>query len=312
MATTAADLSLVVVAYHRPARLERLLGELDGTGIVIVVVDVDSDRDIDEISRRHGALVVTIQGNPGYAAAVNAGTRMVETDYVVFSNDDVILPAESLEALAAALRDGSADVAVPRVHDEHGTPVRTVQAAPNLGQFFLEWVLLPDNPVPVPGVRIEKWRRPSQREVISAASAMVVATRTTLLRERKLPEAYSLYWEESEWFHWLWIDGFSVVYCPEAPITDLGGRAVLYPDKCKLLARNAVRYFRRTRGRPQAAIAWVLVIAWQLRLVAMALVRASLRRPASSEALRCRLAGLEAAMKAWREVTARACSSNST
>jgi GT2 family glycosyltransferase len=310
--TPAADLSLVVVAYHRPACLERLLEGLDGTGIAIVVVDVEADREIDEISRRHSASVVTIEGNPGYAAAVNAGARAVETEYLVFSNDDVIVPADSLEALGAALRDGSADVAVPRVQDDHGSQVRTVQSAPGLGRFLAEWVLLPDRPLPLPGIRIEKWRQPSGQELIGAASAMVVATRTSLLRERKLPEAYTLYWEESEWFHWLRIGGFSVAYCPEALITDLGGRAVLYPDKCRLLARNAVRYFRRTRGRLQAAVAWVLVIVWQLRLVAMALVRVALRRPGSSEALRCRVAGLGAAAQAWREVTAHANSTTKT
>lgn len=302
VSTTQGDLSLVVVAYHRPGSLDLLLAELDGSGTSIVVANVEGDLEIAEIGRRHGATLRAIEGNPGYAAAVNAGVELVETDFVVFSNDDVVLPAPSLEALAAVLRDKSADVAVPLVQDAGGSPVRTVQAAPGLGQFLLEWVLLPDKPMRLPGVHAQKWREPSGHELIDAASAMTIATSASLLRQHRLPETYGLYWEESEWFHWLKTSGHSVMYCPEAPITDLGGRAAQYPDKCRLLARNAVRYFRHTRGRAQAMVAWPLVMAWQLRLVATALMRVALGRPDSLGALRCRLSGLKAAGKAWSEI----------
>ncbi|MBV9932661.1 MAG: hypothetical protein JO367_00030 [Actinobacteria bacterium] len=53
---------------------------------------------------------------------------------------------------------------------------------------------------------------------------------------------------------------------------------------------------RRTQGRWRAALAWPVVVAWQLRLVATALVRA--RR----SLITARLAGLWAGLGAWREL----------
>jgi len=300
--TRGAELSVVVVAYHRPASLDRLLTALDGSETTLVVANVENDPEITTIARAHNTKVVGIDGNPGYAAAVNAGVGAVDTPLVAFSNDDVVIPAHSLDRLATYLSERSVQVVVPQVLDDHGSPLRSIQSAPNLRAFLLEWVLLPDSPLELPGIHAQKWREPTDPERIDAASAMVVMTRSDLLRHLPLPENYGLYWEESEWFYWLRESGCSVLYCPDATITNFGGRAVMYPDKCGLLAQNAVRYFRNTQGVPAALVAWPLAMAWQLRLVVTASVRVCLRREGSTKLLRCRVAGLRSAAQAWKEI----------
>ena len=82
-----------------------------------------------------------------------------------------------------------------------------------------------------------------------------------------------------------------------------GGRDDVRPQKSALLARNAVRCVRRTQGRARAVAAWLVVVAWNARLVVVDGIRAGLR-PAGPRRRRldARLAGLAAAAGSWREV----------
>lgn len=294
----------MIVAYHRPESLGRLVGALDRPGIEVVVVNVEEDDSVSQVvADRPGCVEVPVAGNPGYAAAVNAGVARSSAAIVAFMNDDVDVSAGSLDILGQTVASGAADVAVPRVIDGRGQLERTIAPLPTPGALAREWLLLPDHPVSwLRGrVRVEKWRAPVEREVVPAASAMLVVTRREVLTTHPLPEAYFLYWEESEWFSTLAKAGMRVVYEPAATCVHAGGRDDVRIEKSRLMARNAVRCIRRSEGWWAALVAYPVVVAWNVRLVATAAVRAAMGRP-GRELLAARVAGLLAAVTAVVEL----------
>lgn len=291
----------VVVAFHRPESLDRLLGGLADPALERLVVDVEDDPDVAAVCAAHGVARVPVTDNVGYAAAVNLGAARAGAPVVVFGNDDLEADAATVLRLARVVAGGEADVAVPLVEDAGGAVQRTVAALPTPGALALEWLLLPDAPVPLlrAVLTVEKWRLPDRPERVDAASALVVAVHRDLLASEPLPEAYFLYWEESEWFWRLRRAGRIVQYRPECRVRHLGGRGDVRPEKSRLLAANAVRCVRRTQGAGAAALAAPIVVAWNLRLLTMALLRLALHPGARARALtRARAAGLHAALAA--------------
>lgn len=293
------DTSLVVVSYRRPDCLARQLAAVQHT-VGVVVVNVENDPVVESVAVQAGATVVPMQQNAGYAAAVNAGVRCAVGEVVVFGNDDVLADASAVHMLADVVRRGDADVAVPKVVDPTGVPEPTLLAPPTPWALAVEWLLLPDTPIRAISalMTVEKWRLPAEPEPVFGAAAALVATRRRVLLEEPIPEAYFLYWEEQEWFWRLRRRGLRVQYRPEVTVQHAGGRLDVRPEKCALLARNAVRCVRRTQGRASAAIAWPIVVAWWLRLVAVDLLLGRGRWR-----VRARWAGLRAALAAVREVS---------
>ena len=295
--------SVVVVAYHRPKLLGPLLEELQAPFLELIVVNVEEDPEVAAVAEAWGATVVPVAGNPGYAAAVNRGAEAARAGVVVFSNDDVSFDALTARELGAVVSGGGSDVAVPRIVDRSGQTVRTIQALPSLRSLCRDWLLLPDEPVGWLSrwLVVEKWRAPMSREAVQAASAVTVAVRSDLLRKIPVPEAYFLYWEEAEWFALLARSGVRVLYVAEVTVVHEGGRLVTSATKSALLARNAVRCIRRLDGVRSARLAYVVILAWQARLVASALVRRAIRHPRDRSLLAARRAGLRAALRAWPE-----------
>lgn len=295
--------SCVVVAFHDPVGLERLLRGLAHEDLDVVVVNVESDPEVGTVAARHPVRELPIAGNPGYAAAVNAGASACRAPVVVFMNDDLETDAAAVLALAGVVARGEAQVAVPAVQTSSGALERTIAAVPTPRSLAVEWALLPDQPVPFLAgrLRVEKWRSPAGPEAVEAASAVIVATTARLLQDVPLPEQYFLYWEESEWFWRLRRAGVVVQYRPEISVRHLGGRGDVRPEKCLLLSRNAVRCVRRTQGRAAAALAVPVVLAWNVRLTTVALVRAAARRPGAGATLRARFAGLRGSLAGFSE-----------
>ena len=120
--TATVGCTLVVVAYHRPASLRRLLDGLRAQETLdghLVVVNVEADTEISAIASDFGAHEVTVE-NRGYAAAVNRGGRDVRDAVTVFCGDDLEIDPASLERLVATVASGAADVAAPRIVDGAG------------------------------------------------------------------------------------------------------------------------------------------------------------------------------------------------
>lgn len=285
------DVTAVVVAFRRPEALASLLGRLKP--LPVVVVNVAADAAVHRVAAEAGAAVIDLGDNPGYSAAVNRGVEAAETDVVVFMNDDIRLGARDIEHLRVHL--DTADVVAPLILA--GDVVDSAAfALPTPGRLLVEWALLPDRPIGcLRWLQPEKWRRPLAPVEVPAVAGTVVMARRSLLADVPLPEEYFLYWEDLAWCSLLHRTGRSIRLVPDVTATHAGGRDEVRPDKSRLLSRNAVRCVRRTQGRVRAAAAWPVVVLWNLRLLAVALVR---RRHVAA-----RWAGLRAAAGAWREIT---------
>jgi GT2 family glycosyltransferase len=299
------EVTWVIVAFHRPQELRQLVANVGrDSRVQLIVVNVESDDSVAIVARDRAA-IVDIQTNVGYAAAVNAALEKARADVVVFSNDDLIAAADTVRSLASYVASGRADVAVPSLRSADGSLERSIAALPTPWTLFKEWAVLPDQPVPALErvIGAEKWRVPSSPELIQAAAATMVAVRRDLIARVPLPTAYFLYWEEMEWFWRLREVGARVLYCPDVVVQHRGGRSDVRVEKAELLARNAVRCVRRTQGRRSAALAFVAVALWNVRLVVVAECRLVTRRsPQQRRMLVARRAGLRAAIRSWREV----------
>jgi GT2 family glycosyltransferase len=223
---------------------------------------------VTSVARRHGADVIDLPTNVGFAAGVNVLASAVKTAWLVVANADVLFDEGEDHALATAERRGW-DVVCPAHVDARGRRSHSLRAIPTPGRFLLEWVLLPDRPMPMPfRGRVQKWRLPEMDETVQAATAAVLLVRTELLREVPMPEQYFLYWEEMDWFWELRQRGAGVGYDPAWRVERHGGRTELGTRKAFLMGRNAVTLGRRRYGPAGAAVYRILVAAWLLRLAA--------------------------------------------
>lgn len=299
-----AQISCLIPCYHRAEMLRDALERLRDPRIELVVVNAERDPDVaDVVAAVSGAIHVARDGS-GFAAGVNAGIAHVTTDYVVCMNDDILIDPKAVLALREPLAAGLADVVVPAISDPAGGFEPTIRALPTPGILFREWFLFPERRIRAlePAVHVEKWRRPEVAEPIEAAGTPVIATTSELLRELPLPEEYLLNWDEIEWFWRLRELGKRALYLPGVRAVHLGGGPQdISPFKSRLLTRNAVRFVRRTQGSQAARRAFVVMALYNLRLVAVALVRRALRGNGYAPALRARVEGLKAVAESWRE-----------
>jgi GT2 family glycosyltransferase len=274
---TSRAVSCVVVAYHRPREVERLVRALADPRIEVVVVNVENDPRIGQMQCGH---MVATASNIGYGAAVNRGVAASGSSAVVFMNDDVVASAKDVLWLTERVLAGEVDVAVPLVTRADGQ-LELGNRAP-LGQarrMLLKGMPVPSRPMP-----------------IDAAWAPMVAVRTEVIRAVPMSEDYFLYWEEFDWFYRLHEWRARVELNPLIRIAHAGGAGNVRPEKSRLLARNAVRCVSRTRGRKAALRAWPVVVLWQLQLLLKSLVALE------GLGVRAHTAGVWAALGSWREL----------
>jgi N-acetylglucosaminyl-diphospho-decaprenol L-rhamnosyltransferase len=269
--------SCVIVAYHRPVQVERLAAALVDPRIEIIIVNVEDDLDVGHVDCDQ---MIPTAANVGYGAAVNRGVAASQADVVVFMNDDVAATASDVLRLAERILTDETDVAVPLVARADGRLELGNRAPLGLARRML----LRGMPVP------------SRSVPIDAAWAPVVAVRMDLIRTVPIPEDYFLYWEEFEWFYNLRERDSRIELNPGVSIGHAGGPDDVHPAKSRLLARNAVRCVRRTRGRGAAVRAWPVVVLWQLQLLLSSVVVG----PGSD--VRAHAAGVRAAFGSWREL----------
>jgi GT2 family glycosyltransferase len=301
--TVAREVSCVIPCYHRPDLLSGAVEKLDDPRIEIVIVNSEADPEVAEVAEPY---VHIPRESSGFASGVNLAMKHVSAEYVVFMNDDLLIDVPGVLALRDTLAAGEADAVVPAIVDPTGAPEISIRALPTTRSLLREWLLLPERPVGwLNGrLRVEKWRDPAQAEAIEAAGTPVMATRSDLLRTVPLREDYFLYWEEIDWFWRLHELGMKVLYLPHVQAMHLGGgQQEFSPGRSRLLTINAVKCVRRNQGRPAARRAFLIMLLYNLRLVAMAGLRRVVPGGNSADReLESRIAGLRAMRESWQEV----------
>jgi len=124
-ASSAVDVSIVIVSYNARADLVRCLASLRDAppraSHEIVVVDNGSTDGSADAARAAGAQLIENGANLGFARANNVGIRASRGTNVLLLNSDTSVPAGAVDGLLAELaRDAQVAVVGPRLVDGHG------------------------------------------------------------------------------------------------------------------------------------------------------------------------------------------------
>lgn len=116
-----ADFSLVITAHRAGPMLEACLesaGRLDPRpGDLVVAVD-GADEAAVEAARRRGFRIATTQRGAGVSVTRNAGARATTGAVLLFSDSDILLPADHVARAAAAFADAGDAAAVIGSYDD--------------------------------------------------------------------------------------------------------------------------------------------------------------------------------------------------
>lgn len=204
--------SVVIPNRNRSQLLEQALASVAAQTIPparVVVVDNGSTDDSAGVARRAGAQVVQLPDNRGFAAAVNAGVRECEEEWVLILNNDAELGPACLEALLETAARRQAACAAPRLLS-YGNP----------GQLDGCWDLLsrgaaalrcghgaPDGPA---------WH--TERRILFAPLTATLVRRELCC----LDEAFGSYLEDIDLSLRLNLAGHSLWYSPQALVRHHG------------------------------------------------------------------------------------------
>jgi len=202
-------LEVVVVAYGAPRLLERCLGALDGTYLV-VVVDNSSDPEVAGVAARHRVTYLDPGANLGFAAGVNLALAREGrgTPDVLLLNPDAVIEPWAVEALHRRLRDdpGAACVAPGQMDPADGSPSRVGWPFPSPAGAWLE------------AVGLGRLRR---QDDFLIGSVLLLRGRA-LAEVGPFDERFFLYAEETDWQRRAATRGWRMVGCPEIPATHVG------------------------------------------------------------------------------------------
>ena len=108
--------SVVVVSCRSHAWLSRCLTSVVEQADEVILVDNGSPGGaVGGMGRRHGAVVVRLAKNRGFAAGVNAGVRQARGNLVGLLNDDALAGAEWLASAAPVLEDPAVAAVGPKI-----------------------------------------------------------------------------------------------------------------------------------------------------------------------------------------------------
>lgn len=112
--------TVIIVTHESADVLDDALQALDRIpGLSILVVDNASTDASTAIAERHGARVLRLPGNTGFATAANAGAQASQTDFLCFLNPDCLLDEATMAAALSALAKHPRTCAVPDfMHDD--------------------------------------------------------------------------------------------------------------------------------------------------------------------------------------------------
>jgi N-acetylglucosaminyl-diphospho-decaprenol L-rhamnosyltransferase len=282
MTSSLADVCVILVNYRLAGEIDTLLSSGACAGAHVLLLDNASEPEaITELGRRHGAEVMLLDDNHGFAGAVNRGLRITREPFVLLLNPDVSIPDGGIARLLTFLESTQSDAVTPLLVDEDGVlQVGTAGGWSNpLGvaaYFFFVTHMLPR----VTGIFFTRRQLLGQAVPRWVCMACCLMRRETVIRYGLLPEAEFMYAEDVAWGERITSGGGMVNIDRELIVTHVGGAA---GHESRGWHESQVRMNRRTHGRSGAALVqWTIATGLELRRLARRVpgVRARLRPPA--------------------------------
>ncbi|CAN5236373.1 N-acetylglucosaminyl-diphospho-decaprenol L-rhamnosyltransferase [soil metagenome] len=192
----AQDATAVLVNYNSGGRLEHLLDLLTEEVRAIVVVDnASSDGSLSPAERRAGTQVIRNEVNRGFAAAVNQGAVVGETEWLLLVNPDAHIRRGDVTRLLSGVPEDVAAIAPLQVDEAARPRSETGGFEPSLFRYLV-WAVLP--------VRFHRgfgpWLAPpfptADTDVDWVSGALLGIRRHVFVRLGGLDERYFLYHED--------------------------------------------------------------------------------------------------------------------
>jgi N-acetylglucosaminyl-diphospho-decaprenol L-rhamnosyltransferase len=250
------DITAVVVTFNsRPfvrGCLESLARESCGDSIKAVVIDNNSTDDSAGIARElPGVSVVEMKVNGGFAAAVNTGISLSQSEYVLLLNPDTVVSRGAIRKLKEYL-DANADVACvsPQLLDFDGSVQSSCREFPGVMTIVGEFLLAPWMRRRFP--RFDRYRmgyfdHRSLRDVDQPMASCMLLRRDVLDRVGPLDESLPIFFNDVDLCRRVKEQRFRIVFLPDAKVYHYVGAStrLLGIGKELEITRSMYRYFRK-------------------------------------------------------------------
>jgi GT2 family glycosyltransferase len=255
------EIDVIIPNWNGARFLPRILSDLRAQTVAprtVVVVDSGSSDGSVETARNHGAEVIQLASNKGFAAAVNAGLRAVGSSLVAVLNNDVELPPNWVGTLAQALNSAQyADsfFAVGKIY-QAARPGYLDGSFDLLSRGACAWRAGHDRPDGC------LWDKP--RRIFLFPWTAVLFRREIFDHAGFLDERFESYLEDVDFGIRCALRGLAGVYFPKAVCRHWGSGTlgVWHPDTIRHISRNQLflvaKYFRVGDG---AAPIWPILVA---------------------------------------------------
>ncbi|MBU6411647.1 MAG: glycosyltransferase family 2 protein, partial [Verrucomicrobia bacterium] len=209
-----------------------------------------------------------------------AGIKVARGEYVLILNPDTLIRDGALEKLAAfADRHPEAGAFGCRVLNPDGSFQNPARPIPTvfgwaIAALYLRWLgrLSPF----FTSDRYPGWQGRSERPIGFQSGCCVLFRRDLLRRLGGFDERFFYHFEESDLCFRVWKSGSSVLFCPDAEITHLGGQSVgRFPIRFALETyRSGYRFFFKHYGwKGVTRIRWIYLANLWLRWTGYRLVK---------------------------------------
>lgn len=250
---------VVVVSFNSRAHLRDCVAPLAGVADVRVIV-VDNASTDGTLETVVDLPVTTIgrEENAGFAAGCNAGWRTGEAPYVLFLNPDASFAETSLRLLVSRLEENpSLGAAAPRIEHPDGSLAWSQRRFPRLRSTFAQALFLhrvfPKEPWSDEMIRDRAaYDRQGSPDWVSGACLLV--RRSALEELAGWDDGFFLYCEDIDLCRRLRNSGYGIRYEPTALAVHYEGASAPRATTLPVLAASRVRYAKKHRARPYAAL----------------------------------------------------------
>jgi N-acetylglucosaminyl-diphospho-decaprenol L-rhamnosyltransferase len=194
-------IGVVLVNYQSRQPLTDLLesGAVAGAGQVVLVDNGDDPEAIRSLAELHGAHLVLLPENLGFAAGVNAGVAVLETELVLLLNPDVALAPADLSALVDHLDGTGADGVAALLQEPSGRLQVGAAGGPLTAWSFTSYFLFLSHLLPVRGIFLTRAQSRVAGRADWLSMACLLARRSTFATYGPVPEDEIVYGEDVAW-----------------------------------------------------------------------------------------------------------------
>jgi len=226
---------------------------------VILVDNLSTDGSREMVAAEFSKVQLVLNGaRQGFGANHNQAIRRAKGEYILVLNEDTIVRAGALKAMADYLDADSAAGAVGcRLENPDGTLQPSCYRFPSPGRSVAENLLLvaafPDNRF---WGDYRAWAHDDQRYVDFVSGAAIMVRREVIETVGTFDEQFFIYAEETDWCYRMSKARWKVAFTPAGTIVHYGGQSsVAFKDRqfCEF-NRSATKYFRKHHGRSGVAV----------------------------------------------------------